>query len=73
MSLLAGNTAQMGVDTRQHKQTFSAQAIDHMTTLRLLELGSNKLRQIQCLDTLHKLEELWLGQNRITHMSGLDQ
>lgn len=44
-----------------------------MTNLRLLELGSNKLRQIQGLDMLHSLQELWLGQNRITHMSGLDQ
>lgn len=50
-----------------------AQAVDHMTNLRLLELGSNKLRQIQGLGTLHSLQELWLGQNRITNMSGLNQ
>ena len=49
------------------------QAVDHMTNLRLLELGSNKLRQIQGLGTLHSLQELWLGQNRITNMSGLNQ
>ena len=44
-----------------------------MTNLRLLELGSNKLGQIRGLDTLHSLQELWLGQNRVTHISGLDQ
>ncbi len=49
------------------------QAIQHFTNMRLLELGSNKIRQIQNLDMLQNLEELWLGQNRITEMSGLDQ
>ncbi len=34
--------------------------------LRLLELGSNKLRAISGLDKLVRLEQLWLGRNKIT-------
>lgn len=49
------------------------QAVQHFTSLRLLELGSNKIRQIQGLDALQSLQELWLGQNRITQISGIDQ
>ena len=49
------------------------QAVQHFTYLRLLELGSNEIRKIQGLETLQNLQELWLGQNRITQMSGLDQ
>ena len=49
------------------------QAVQHFTNLRLLELGSNRIRQIQGLDWLQRLQELWLGQNRITQMTGLDQ
>ena len=49
------------------------QAVQHFTNLRLLELGSNKIRKIEGLEMLQNLQELWLGQNRITQMSGLDQ
>ena len=49
------------------------QAVQHFTNLRLLELGSNKIRNIQGLEMLQNLQELWLGQNRISQMSGLDQ
>ena len=49
------------------------QAVQHLTNLRLLELGSNKIRQINGLEPLQNLQELWLGQNRVTQISGLDQ
>lgn len=49
------------------------QAVQHLTNLRLLELGSNKIRLITGLEPLQKLQELWLGQNRIPQISGLDQ
>jgi protein phosphatase 1 regulatory subunit 7 len=37
-------------------------------TLRSLELGGNKLRQIENLDALVNLEELWLGKNKIAKL-----
>ncbi|ETW83079.1 hypothetical protein HETIRDRAFT_126398 [Heterobasidion irregulare TC 32-1] len=40
-------------------------------TLRSLELGGNKLRQIENLDALVNLEELWLGKNKITKLENL--
>ncbi len=39
--------------------------------LQVLELGSNRIRAIECLDTLGLLRELWLGRNRITEISNL--
>lgn len=39
-----------------------------MLELRVLELGSNRIRQVECIENLSKLEELWLGKNKITSM-----
>ncbi|KAM5547599.1 protein phosphatase 1 regulatory inhibitor subunit PPP1R7 [Rosa sericea] len=39
--------------------------IDHLHQLQILELGSNRLRVMQSLENMTKLEELWLGRNRI--------
>lgn len=42
-----------------------------MSQLELLELGDNRLSQLDGLDKLHSLQELWLGRNRISSISGL--
>ncbi|CAH1425152.1 unnamed protein product [Lactuca virosa] len=39
--------------------------IEHFHELQILELGSNRLRVIENLQNLTKLQELWLGRNRI--------
>jgi hypothetical protein len=41
--------------------------------LRLLELGSNKIRHLAGLEGLAQLQELWLGRNRIAHITGLSR
>ncbi|EIW83980.1 L domain-like protein [Coniophora puteana RWD-64-598 SS2] len=40
-------------------------------TLRSLELGGNRIRFIENLDSLVNLEELWLGKNKITKLQNL--
>jgi len=39
--------------------------------LRSLELGGNRIRTIENLDSLVNLEELWLGKNKISKLEGL--
>ncbi|CAH9101941.1 unnamed protein product [Cuscuta epithymum] len=39
--------------------------IEHFQELSILELGSNRLRVMENLQTLINLQELWLGRNRI--------
>ncbi|XP_018472127.1 protein phosphatase 1 regulatory inhibitor subunit PPP1R7 homolog [Raphanus sativus] len=39
--------------------------IEHLHDLQILELGSNRLRVMENMENLTKLEELWLGRNRI--------
>jgi len=39
--------------------------LDHLHELRILELGSNRLRVLEGLQTMTILQELWLGRNRI--------
>eukprot|EP00300_Choanocystis_sp_HF-7_P021868 c20973_g1_i1.p1 GENE.c20973_g1_i1~~c20973_g1_i1.p1 ORF type:complete len:324 (+),score=65.53 c20973_g1_i1:51-974(+) len=43
-----------------------------LTQLRLLELGSNRIRQISNLETLVNLRKLFLGRNKITSIQGLE-
>jgi len=43
-----------------------------LTTLTLLELGSNRLRNLENLDQLVNLQQLWLGMNKITTIQNLD-
>ena len=49
-----------------------SQGVSHLTDLRLLELGSNKIRHMEGLQGLANLHELWLGRNRISHVTSLD-
>lgn len=49
------------------------QAVQQFTKLRLLELGSNKVKRLEGLDGLVKLHELWLGRNRISEITGLNR
>ncbi|KAM5547601.1 hypothetical protein ABKV19_001869 [Rosa sericea] len=47
--------------------------IDHLHQLQILELGSNRLRVMQSLENMTKLEELWLGRNRIKECVALEE
>ena len=49
------------------------EGVGGFSDLRLLELGSNRLRRIAGLDHMTRLEELWLGRNRIAAIDGLSQ
>ncbi|VVB17092.1 unnamed protein product [Arabis nemorensis] len=39
--------------------------IEHLNDLQILELGSNRLRVMENMENFTRLEELWLGRNRI--------
>mmetsp|Transcript_14181 Transcript_14181/g.30331 ORF Transcript_14181/g.30331 Transcript_14181/m.30331 type:complete len:330 (-) Transcript_14181:233-1222(-) len=50
------------------------EGLSHLTSLRSLELGSNRLRSLEGIETLVNLEELYIGRNKLTaleHMEGL--
>lgn len=47
------------------------EALEGFRDLRLLELGSNRIRELQGLEQLTLLQELWLGMNCITAISHL--
>lgn len=47
--------------------------MDGLSKLRNLELAANRIREIENLETLKGLEELWLGKNKITELKGLSQ
>lgn len=49
-----------------------AGAFDHLPRLTMLELGSNRIREIENLEPLVQLEQLWLGTNKITQIKNLD-
>ncbi len=49
------------------------EGVGGFSDLRLLELGSNRLRRIAGLDHMTRLQELWLGRNRIAAIEGLSQ
>ena len=49
------------------------QAVQQFTNLRLLELGSNKIRHMAGLEGLAQLQELWLGRNRIADITSLSR
>lgn len=47
------------------------QNLDRMSALTLLELGDNRIQQLEGLDKLLSLQQLWLGRNRIAAICGL--
>ncbi|KAL6774147.1 hypothetical protein ACKKBG_A23930 [Auxenochlorella protothecoides x Auxenochlorella symbiontica] len=49
----------------------SMEGIAHLESLRVLDLGSNRLRCIEGLEGMCLLDSLWLGRNRITQINGL--
>eukprot|EP00004_Rigifila_ramosa_P010289 TRINITY_DN2211_c0_g1_i1.p1 TRINITY_DN2211_c0_g1~~TRINITY_DN2211_c0_g1_i1.p1 ORF type:complete len:317 (+),score=96.75 TRINITY_DN2211_c0_g1_i1:118-1068(+) len=55
-----------------NKITVISAALLPLVNLRLLELGANRIREIEGLSSLVNLEELWLGKNKITELKGLE-
>lgn len=49
------------------------QGLERLLNLTILELGGNRIRDIQGLENLKLLEELWLGRNRIEKIVNLDR
>ena len=49
----------------------SMQAVAHLTQLTLLELGANRIQNLQPLQGLTNLQELWLGDNHISSLEWL--
>lgn len=47
------------------------QDLAHLSNLTSLELGGNRISDLEGLDSLYQLEELWLGRNRIEAISSL--
>ncbi|GBF95662.1 hypothetical protein Rsub_08644 [Raphidocelis subcapitata] len=47
------------------------EGLSELTRLTVLELGSNRIRQIEGLEGQGALAELWLGRNRIPKIEGL--
>ena len=50
-----------------------AEGVEALTTLTLLELGSNRLRSLAPLESLTGLRELWLGRNKISSLEHLSR
>lgn len=44
----------------------------NLVNLTNLELGDNRIREIENLNGLVHLQQLWLGKNKITKLSGLE-
>ncbi len=47
------------------------QGCSHLTALKLLELGANRLTQVDGIESHPDLRELWLGSNRIAQTQSL--
>ena len=71
LSTLQGASELQELYVASNKVQEIAPCISQLTSLRTLELGSNRIREIQHLDTLSNLTDLWLGRNRITQLAGL--
>ena len=39
----------------------------------MLELGDNKIRVVENLESLSELEELYLGKNKVVKMEGMEE
>ncbi|KAJ3686408.1 hypothetical protein LUZ61_015572 [Rhynchospora tenuis] len=46
-------------------EVLKIEELGHFRSLEILELGSNRLKIMENLETLTNLQELWLGRNRI--------
>ena len=49
------------------------QGVSTLVNLRCLELGANKIKVIENIDTLSKLEKLFLGKNKIAKLEVCNQ
>jgi len=51
------------------------EGIEHLTSLRKIDLGANRIRKIPARQFLNltDLEELWLGKNKIEQIEGLEK
>lgn len=47
------------------------EGLDSLLKLELLELGSNRIRNVVGIEQLTNLKELWLGKNKLTSMVSL--
>lgn len=47
------------------------EGIEALVNLQILELGSNRIREICGLKALVRLQELWLGKNKLASFDGL--
>ena len=63
----------ISTSTMEPKVALPTQGLNKMSQLELLELGDNRISQIDSLNKLQNLRELWLGRNRIASMSGLSR
>lgn len=63
----------MSTGTMEPEIALLTQGLGKMSQLELLELGDNRISQIDSLDKLQSLRELWLGRNRIASISGLSR
>ncbi len=59
--------------TMQSDIALPTQGLNKMSQLELLELGDNRISQVDGLNKLQNLRELWLGRNRIASISGLSR
>ncbi len=69
----AHNRWLMSTGTMEPEIALLTQGLGKMSQLELLELGDNRISQIDSLDKLQSLRELWLGRNRIASISGLSR
>ncbi|KAL8442275.1 hypothetical protein Emag_006550 [Eimeria magna] len=56
------------IENLQSMKKLKIEGLSTLTELRLLELGSNRIREIEGLEKLTQLTDLWLGKNKITDM-----
>ncbi|GMH35388.1 hypothetical protein BSKO_03256 [Bryopsis sp. KO-2023] len=65
-----GSTSLMELYLASNKIT-KIEGLELLSTLEILELGSNRIRTIESIGHLTRLTQLWLGRNRITEIQNL--
>ena len=63
----------VSTSTMESDNALPTQGLNKMSQLELLELGDNRISQVDGLNKLQHLRELWLGRNRIASISGLSR